>query len=169
MRTIRVSNIFSLTTKRITDLILEQSRQAFWQTGIQLDAKMTSIITLIHQSGPQTSTLLAEETGLSRQLVESRLRRLVKDGYLSEGEDASDLRKRVYAITSERTAEVARAISITGDLEDVYDTLWTEIGADLHRGLRDLEAILNARPLLARLVEQKPEYANVPEQGNEHV
>jgi DNA-binding MarR family transcriptional regulator len=153
MKTPRVANIFSLTTKRLTDLVLEQSRQAFRETGIELDAKMTSIIMLIHQSGPQTSTELAGETGLSRQLVESRLRRLVEDDYLEEGSDASDRRKRVYSIANGRIADVNRAIRTVADLEEVYDTLWAELGTDLHKGLRDLEATLNAKPLLARLAE----------------
>jgi DNA-binding MarR family transcriptional regulator len=156
MNTLAVSNIFSLTTKRVTDLVLEQSRQAFWQSGIMLDAKMISIITLIHQSGPATSTALSEQTGLSRQLVESRLRRLVTDEYLQETQDPRDLRKRMYSIAQKKIPDVSQAVAMVADFEVVYEALWAELGMDLHRGIRDLEAALKTKSLIARLAEQKP-------------
>ena len=168
MRRPRVSNLFSLTTKRVTDQVLEQSRQAFWQTGIELDAKMTSIVTLIHQAGPLASSELAAETGLSRQLVESRLRHLVGAGYLEENKDPSDLRRRVYSIARQKSADVARVMKTAADLEDVYETLWVELGVDLHQALRDFESSLEAKPLLARLTEQEPGYLRRVRQGDDH-
>jgi DNA-binding MarR family transcriptional regulator len=152
-----VANIFSLTTKRVTDLVLEQSRQAFRHAGVALDAKMISIITLLHQQGPLTSTALSERTGLSRQLVESRLRQLVKDRYLEEDKDPDDLRRRVYAIASDKMADVSLAIKTVASFEDVYEALWIELGFDLQQGLRDLETQLNRKKLVDRLADMHPE------------
>ncbi len=146
-----VSNIFSLTTKRVTDLVLEQSRAAFKASGIALDAKMVSIVTLLHQVGPTTSTRLSASTGLSRQLVESRLRRLVSDGYLEERKDHTDQRMRVYSIDPQRREDVERALLMLSDLERVYESLWRELGSDVHAQLRCIEAALEERPLTARL------------------
>jgi DNA-binding MarR family transcriptional regulator len=155
-----VSKIFSLTTKRVTDLVLEQSRAAFLQTGIALDAKMISIVTLIHLSGPLTSSTLSEKTGLSRQLVESRLRRLTRDNYLEERKHPKDLRKRIYSIAKSKVNDVAKAIELVTDFESVYEALWSELGVDLHQGIRDLESALHVKPLVTRLTEQKPHYLN---------
>jgi DNA-binding MarR family transcriptional regulator len=152
-----ISNLFSLTTKRVTDLVLEQSREVFRQSGIELDAKMTSIITLIHQAGePLTSTTLAAKSGLSRQLVESRLRKLMSEGYLEEAPDPSDLRKRLYSISAQKGVDVARVLAVTAAIEDAYEALWAELGLDLQQALRDLESRLGAKPLLARLAELEP-------------
>jgi DNA-binding MarR family transcriptional regulator len=152
-----VSNLFSLTTKRVTDLVLEQSREVFRESGIELDAKMTSIITLIHQAGePLTSTTLATRTGLSRQLVESRLRRLVSDGYLKEAPDPTDLRKRLYSISEQKGVDVARVLAVTANIEEAYEALWAELGLDLQQSLKELEKRLEARPMLVRLAELEP-------------
>ncbi len=167
MTTPTFSSIFSLTTKRVTDLVLEESRSVFRRTGVRLDAKMTSIITSIAQAGPLSSTQLASKTGLSRQLVESRLRRLVADGYLAPRQDPADLRKRVYEITEENTEDVARVLGTTADFEAVYESIWSEIGTDLQQGLRDLETCLLAKPLLTRLAELDPEYARYIGQGDD--
>jgi len=152
-----VANIFSLTTKRVTDLVLEQSRQAFRRAGVTLDAKMISIITLLYRQGPLTSTALSERTGLSRQLVESRLRQLVTDRYLEEDKDPDDLRKRIYAIASDKRADVSLAIKTVASFEDVYEALWAELGFDLQQGLRDLEKQLNRKKLVDRLADMHPE------------
>jgi DNA-binding MarR family transcriptional regulator len=150
-----VTNILSLTTKRVTDFVLEQSRRAFWESGIELDAKMISIVTLTYQAGSMTSTRLADETGLSRQLVESRLRCLVKDGYLDEKKDPDDLRRRVYLINEAKVGDVERAINMVAEFEAVYDACWDELGFDLQQGLRDLEKALRQKSLLARVREQQ--------------
>ena len=136
MTTPDVRNIFSLTTKRLTDIVLEQSREAFRRSGVKLDAKMISIVTLLHQQGPLTSTALSERTGLSRQLVESRLGRLAKDGYLEEGKDPEDLRRRIYAIARDKETDVSLAIRTVASFEEVYESLWTELGFDLQQDLR---------------------------------
>lgn len=161
-----VANLFSLTTKRVTDLVLEQSREAFRMVGIELDAKMTSIITLLHQSGPLTSTELATETGLSRQLVESRLRKLVRKRYLDEAKDPTDLRRRVYAIAATQERDVERVLSTIGDFERVYERVWDELGFDLQQGLRELEALLESKPLVARLLELKPNLLQPTSEGD---
>lgn len=162
-----VSNLFSLTTKRVTDLVLEESRRVFRESGIELDAKMTSIITLIHQADePLTSTTLAARTGLSRQLVESRLRRLVADGYLEVARDPADLRRRIYSISDQKRVDVARVLATTADFEEAYEALWAELGIDLQRALEELEKGLAAKPLLARLAELKPEYLEYQKKGD---
>lgn len=169
MKTLDIANIFSLTTKRVTDLVLEQSRQAFWQSGIELDAKMISIITLIHQTGPLTSTSLARQTGLSRQLVESRLRRLVKDRYLDELKDPTDLRRRVYNIKKAKKADVVEAIEMAASFERVYNKLWQELKIDVHQALRDLETALIAEPILARLNSLDSQLMTQKKKAKKHV
>ena len=111
-----------------------------------------------------TSTAQSERTGLSRQLVELRLRRLVDDEYLDERKDPSDLRRRIYSISKKKAPDVARAIQRLAEFEDIYRAIWKELGIDLQQGLCDLETALIARPLATRLTEQKPEYA--AKQGN---
>ncbi|MBL4619830.1 MAG: hypothetical protein JKX88_07015, partial [Marinicaulis sp.] len=68
-------NIFGMRLRRASDLIKEQGREAFWRTGIIVDAKLTSVVISLYEKDGQTSSELAT-TGLSRQLIEVRLKQL---------------------------------------------------------------------------------------------
>ncbi len=150
--------IFGLQIRRASDLIGEQGREAFWRSGIELDAKLISLVVTLHESSAQSSSDLATKTGLSRQLVESRLRALETEGYVTSAVSKDDARKRVFSLSRRKRAEVEEAVSMMRDFETVYDALWREIGVDLGDALPKLERALHARPLLARLCQQFPEY-----------
>jgi len=151
-------NIFGMRIRRVTDLIAEQGREAFWRTGVGLDAKLTSIVIALHEEGRLSSSELAGITGFTRQLVEVRLKKLEKDGYVQSRTSRDDARKRVFSIAPAKRAEIARAASTMADFEQVYEALWREIGMDLGDGTLRLERALRTKPLLARLCDEFPRY-----------
>jgi DNA-binding MarR family transcriptional regulator len=150
-------NIFGMRIRRAAELIKEQGREAFWRTGINLDAKLTSVVISLYEKDGQTSSELAA-TGLSRQLVEGRLKQLEKDGYVISRRSDDDARKRVYSLTTERRGEISRAVDTMTDFEKVYEELWREIGVDLGDAILKLERALHAKPLLSRLCTEFPQY-----------
>ena len=150
--------IFGLQIKRAAELIGEQGRDAFWLTGIALDARLISIATALYENGECTSTDLADITGFSRQLVESRLKKLQNEGYVISILSSEDGRKRLFSIAPKRKQEVAEAVAMIVHFEKVYTKLWKEIGVDLSDGMLKLEKALRTRPLLARICDAFPEY-----------
>jgi DNA-binding MarR family transcriptional regulator len=153
-------NIFGMRIRRAAELIKEQGREAFWRTGINLDAKLTSVVISLYEKDGQTSSELAA-TGLSRQLVEGRLKQLEKDGYVISRRSDDDARKRVYSLTTERRGEISRAVDTMTDFEKVYEELWREIGVDLGDAILKLERALHAKPLLSRLCTEFPQYSTL--------
>ena len=162
------SNIFGMRIRRAADVIGEQGREAFWRTGINLDAKLTSVVISLYEKDGQTSSELAV-TGLSRQLVEARLKQLQKDGYVVSQRSSADARKRTYSLTHSRREEIDRVVATMLDFEKVYEELWKEIGVDLADAISKLEQALHAKPLLARLCNEFPQYGNlIKVEANEH-
>lgn len=155
--TLITENIFGMRIRRAADLIKEQGREAFWRTGIDLDAKLTSVVISLYEKGGQTSSDLAA-TGLSRQLVEKRLKQLEKDGYVVSRRSNEDARKRTYSISPNRRKKISRVVEAMIDFEKVYEELWNEIGVDLGAAVLKLERALHAKPLLARLCNEFPQY-----------
>jgi len=153
-------NIFGMRIRRAAELIKEQGREAFWRTGVALDAKLTSVVISLYEKDGQTSSELAA-TGLSRQLVERRLKQLEKDGYVTSRRSHNDARKRAYSLSPDRREEISRAVDTMIDFEKVYEELWREIGVDLGEAVLKLERALHAKPLLARLCTEFPQYNNL--------
>lgn len=151
-------NIFGLRIKRAAELIGDQGRDAFWRTGIALDAKLISIVTALYEEDAQSSTDLTKVTGFSRQLVESRLRTLEESGYVTSAISKDDARKRTFSLDKKRLKEVERAVAQIIDFEEVYEELWREIGIDLGDAILKLERALTTKPLLARLCQKFPKY-----------
>ncbi len=154
-------NIFGLQIRRLKDLIANQAREAFWRTGIELDARLSSIVIALFERRGQTSSELAAVTGLSRQLVEARLKSLEKDGYVTSIICANDARKRTFSLSRRRRNDVARTVEIMTDFEGVYKELWCELDIDLSEAVLKLERALHAKPLLARLCNEYPEYEDL--------
>ena len=151
-------NIFGLHIRRASDLIGEQGREAFWRSGIDLDAKLISLVVALYEKGEQSSSELAAFTGLSRQLVESRLKALEAGGYVNSAISKEDARKRAFSLSPRKRDEIEGAVTVMRDFQEVYDALWHEIGVDLSDAILKLERALHAKPLLARLCQQFPGY-----------
>ena len=153
-----LDNLFGLRIKRASDLVGDQGRDAFWRTGIKLDALLTSIVIALHDTSGQTSTELSNATGLSRQLVEARLKQLEKAGYLKSQICSHDARKRTYSLTRNQREEILQVVETMQHFENVYRKLWREIGVDLDKAIHKFEKALHSKPLLARLCDEYPEY-----------
>ena len=149
---------FGAILMRSAELIAIQGQEVFNELGINLPANRISILLALYTQGPLSSTELAEHIGLSRQLIESRLKSSVQDGFFISKPDKRDSRKRVYLIAPEAEAEAQKIVSIMQDFEHVYDKLWIEIDMDVEHALTQMEKALKKRSLVARLLEHYPKY-----------
>ncbi|UTW57877.1 winged helix-turn-helix transcriptional regulator [Kordiimonas sp. SCSIO 12603] len=143
---------------RATELISIQGTEVFDQLGISLHANKISIVLALYTKGAMSSTELSKHIGISRQVLESRLKGSVKDGFFTSSPDGKDSRKRVYDISAAARPEAERIVAIMKDFEHVYDVMWQEIGIDLEQGVKLMERALNRQSLLYRLCDKFPKY-----------
>jgi DNA-binding MarR family transcriptional regulator len=145
---------------RSGELIAEQGAHVFDRLGVGLHASRISIVLAIHKYGALSSSQLARHIGISRQLIEARLKASVADGFFVSAPDPNDSRKRIYDFAESSREEVARIVAIMIDFEAVYDSLWEEIDVDLETALLAMEKALKMRDLTQRLIGEFPEYQN---------
>ena len=143
---------------RTSELINSQGSDVFQRLGISLPASRISIVLTLHAKGALSSTELSEHIGLSRQLIESRLKPSIKDGFFISLIDSNDSRRRIYDIAESARIEADRIVAIMTDFEEVYSKLWQEIGVDLEQALKLMESALAMQPLTERLLKQFPKY-----------
>lgn len=143
---------------RASELISIQGAEVFDRLGISLHANKISIVLALHAKGALSSTELSQHIGISRQLIESRLKSSVSDGFFISLPDPKDSRKRIYNIADDARAEADRIVSVMKDFEQVYATLWQEIGVDLEGTLKLMERALGQKSLTHRLCEDFPNY-----------
>ena len=124
---------------RASELIGVQGAEVFDRLGISLHANKISIVLALHAKGALSSTELAQHIGVSRHLIESRLKPSVKDGFFISVPEPKDPRKRLYNISAGARSEADRTVSIMIDFEQVYSTLWEEIGVELENALKLME------------------------------
>lgn len=143
---------------RASELISVQGAQVFEELGFSLHANKISIVLALYTNGAMSSTELSKHIGISRQVLESRLKGSVKDGFFTSLPDQHDSRKRVYDISPQALPEAKRIVAIMKDFESVYDAMWQEIEVDLEQSLKKMERALKLKPLISRLCEQFPNY-----------
>ena len=157
MTTLR-SPQFGAVLFRASELISSQGAEVFDRLGISLHASKISIVLALHFKGALSSTELAKHIGLSRQIIESRLKSSVSDGFFTSLPDPKDSRKRIYSISKEASPEAERIVSIMIDFEQVYAELWQEIGIELEQALKLMERALAKKSLTYRLCDEFPKY-----------
>ncbi|MBC3766902.1 MarR family winged helix-turn-helix transcriptional regulator [Neptunicella marina] len=147
---------FGAILMRSAELIALQGQEVFDELDIRFPANCISIMLALYTQGPLSSSELSKHIGLSRQLIESRLKNTVQNNYFQSQPDEHDSRKRVYIIAPNAMAEAQQIVAIMQDFEKVYDTLWNEVGVDLEQALKAMEKGLAKRSLLHRLYDQSP-------------
>ncbi|AQP99970.1 hypothetical protein B0W48_09340 [Pseudoalteromonas aliena] len=149
---------FGAVLFRSTELISTHGVEVFERLGIGLHANKISIVLALHTRGALSSTELSKHIGISRQLIESRLKSSVKDGFFIALPDLDDSRRRIYNISASAKVEAERIVSIMLDFEQVYAALWDEIGIDIEVAIKLMEKVLNKKSLFHRLLEEFPDY-----------
>ena len=143
---------------RAGELIGQQGCDVFQRLGIGLDARKISIVLAISKFGPLSSSELSERIVLSRQLIETRIKPSVADGFFVSAPHPEDSRKRVYDFSKDALPEVERIQEVMLHFETVYQQLWAEIDVDLESALLAMERALRKRDLTDRLCDAVPKY-----------
>lgn len=149
---------FGAILLRAAELIGDQGVETLDMLGIDFDARKTSILLTLHANGALSSSELSRKIGHSRQLIESRLKPLLANGFLVEQQDPEDARRRIYDFSENARETVDHVVWTSIDFETVFESLWEEIGGDLEKLVLGMEQALRKKSLVDRLVERFPNY-----------
>jgi len=148
---------------RCGELIGRQGQAVHDDLGISVDARKISIILSLSKFGPMSSSELADVIGISRQLIEQRVKSSVADGFLISHQSPKDSRKRVYDFSEPGRLQADQIINMMVDFEKVYADLWKEIGVELEANLLAFESALEEKSLTQRLCKKFPKYETLEE------
>lgn len=142
---------------RCAELIGDQGSEAVREAGIDFNGRHTSIVLALNRLGPSSPCEIADHTGLSRQLIESRLKAMLVTKQLRCFDSETDGRKKLYDFSEKWRKSAAEICHHMGDFEAVYADLWNEIDVDLEQAVLALERILKTKSLSARLQDKSVE------------
>lgn len=150
--------VFGALLFRCAEQVANQGRDAYSALGVALDARMNSVVLTLMAHGELSSSELAELIGHSRQMIEAKLKTLVRQAYLVSRPDPQDTRRRLYRLSDDKADEFADVADIMRAYDDVYQALWTEIGVDLEAALEAFDDALRFKSLTTRLCERHPRF-----------
>lgn len=136
--------------ERLSVLIAEQSRIVFETMGIVIPVRSSSLMTVLATLGSASAADLARELGASHQLVMQKIPKLIRLGLIQHRSDDADARRRLFQLTADGAAQLAKFEECTVLICAAYAGLSAEVGDVRHLVDRTTDA-LNARPLDKRI------------------
>lgn len=136
--------------ERLSVLIAEQSKTVFDTMGIVIPVRSCSLMTVLATRGTASASDLARELGHSHQLVMQKIPKLVRLGLIQHRNDDGDARRRIFQITDEGMAQLAKFEQCTALIRAAYAGLFAEVG-DVRQFVDRTADALNERPLDKRI------------------
>lgn len=135
---------------RAAELVRRQGDAFLVAHGVSAPSQCVSMMLTLDTEGPLGVTEIARRLGISHQLARQRLQALLGEKFARERRDKTDLRKRHVALTPKGRREVALLSETFVHAEHAFVTLFDEIGVDVIRALKNLEAALLTSSILDR-------------------
>ena len=133
----------------LSQTIEEQTRDLFAASGIIVPVRSCSLLTALGQAGEASAAELARALGQSHQLVLQKCPALLRLNLIDQRPDPADARRKLFRLTEEGLAQLARLDTYSADIGIVYKRLFDEVG-DVHSAiLRTLKALAD-RPVRER-------------------
>lgn len=137
-------------TEELSELIAAQSEDLFRAFGIDIPVKSCSLMLAIRACEPASARTLSDALVRSHQLVSQKLPKLLRLGLIAIEDDPADGRQKLYRLTAEGRAQLARFQDLRRSLENAYDGLERDAGP-LSQVLRAAIGALRAQPLADRV------------------
>lgn len=136
--------------ERLSVLIAEQTKMVFDRMGVVIPVRSCSLMTVLATLGTASASDLARELGHSHQLVIQKIPKLVGLGLIEQQNDHNDARRRVFYLTDEGVAQLAKFEQCTALIRTAYDGLFAEVG-DVRQFVDQTADALNERSLDKRI------------------
>ena len=140
-------------------LIDEQGDEVLAASGLDLPAHLSSTLVALKRYGPMSAADLSKLLDMPHQLATQRLRHLRELEFIIESRDPDD-RRRIIITLSDTGQDWADGLDqFATEMGQVYQTIFDEIGVDLHAALIAFHKALRAQTLGERHADMFPEGA----------
>lgn len=141
MRTIEQLGEMFLGTrlKRLSDSLYEQIDHVYQQQEIDLSARVTSLLFLLHEEPQASITELADSLGISHPAVNQMSKKLVAQGYISTAPDPNDERRRLLKLSAEGQQLVSQLQPIWHSMAQHLDDMLSSSKHNLLSAITHLE------------------------------
>lgn len=109
--------------KRLSDTLFDEVDKIFAAQDINLSARVTSIIFMLHQHGSAGITQIADALGITHPAVNQMSKKLNKLGYIENKPDPNDDRRRLLTLTYDGEQLVEKLIPIWEDMRSCIDEM----------------------------------------------
>jgi len=166
--------------RMLTNRITDDAAQIYKLYNIEMQPKWFPVFYVLSDGDDKTITGIAQEIGHSHPSVSKIIGEMTKAG-LIEKKDNSDGRRSVVGLSEKGLSYKEKIRDQYTDVEDAIKTLNIQAANDLWKAIEEWEFLLEQKPLLRRVSEQKkrresdavqitdfqPEYASAFKELNE--
>jgi DNA-binding MarR family transcriptional regulator/predicted GNAT family N-acyltransferase len=143
--------------RMLTEKITEDAAQIYGMYGIDMQPKWFPVFYLLSQGEPRTVTAIAREIGHSHPSVSKIISEMSKYGYVTEKKDKQDGRVNVVTLSKKGREIQAKIQDQYSDVNAAIEELTGQSTHDLWKAVAEWEFLLDQKPLLRRVQEQKKE------------
>jgi DNA-binding MarR family transcriptional regulator/N-acetylglutamate synthase-like GNAT family acetyltransferase len=139
----------------LTSKVTEDAAQIYELYNIEFSPKWFPVFFVLSEEGEKTITEIATEIGHSQPSVSKIIQEMTVAGLIQENRESSDKRRNVVALTTKGIALSYKIKVQCVDVEAAVESVILEARHNLWEAIEEWEFLLEQKPLLRRVQEQK--------------
>lgn len=141
--------------RKLTEKITEDAAQIYRLYDIDLQPKWFPVFYVLSQGEQKPITGIAQEIGHSHPSVSKIISEMTKAGFINQEKDEADGRRNMVRL-SEKGMDVTHKIaSQYADVANAIEDILAQTRHDLWKAIEEWEFVLEQKPLIRRVLEQK--------------
>lgn len=141
--------------RMLTERITDDAAHIYKLYDVELQPKWFPVFYVLSQGEPRTITTIAREIGHSHPSVSKIIGEMTKKGYITEKKDKADGRTTLVTLSPRGKAITEKIAVQYTDVNNAIEEILTQTRHDLWQALEEWEFLLEQKPLLKRVLEQK--------------
>ncbi len=140
--------------KRLSERLMKDVSKVYSTLGVDFKANWFSTLYALGKTSPMTVTGLAKLLGLSHPAVNQIAAQLLARGFITQGRDRKDERRRLLRLSPKGRRLMKRLQPVWDEIRLANRVLLREAGVDLLGDLARVEAALDEKSMLNRVSER---------------
>ena len=139
----------------LTEKITTDATSLYQLYGTDIQPKWFPVFYVLSQGEPQAITTISKEIGHSHPSVSKIVREMSKAGLVKEMKDKTDGRRNVISLSSKGEEIAEKMKDQYEDVTNAVEDIMSQTRNDLWQAIEEWEYLLEQKPLLRRVIEQK--------------
>jgi DNA-binding MarR family transcriptional regulator/N-acetylglutamate synthase-like GNAT family acetyltransferase len=141
----------------LTEKITKDAAYIYKIYDIDLQPKWFPVFYVLSKGEQKTITGIANEIGHSHPSVSKIISEMTKEGFIIQEKDEADGRRNVVRLSQKGIDITAKITSQYNDVTKAIEDIMSQTRHDLWQAIEEWEFLLEQKPLLRRVQEQKKE------------